>query len=92
MVSRMYRSKGLKRAKIKTPGGKITVHYRKERPKTAKCSSCGKELKGVPRLRQSELKRLPKSQRRPERPYGGILCSECMREVFRKRAKKTSIN
>jgi large subunit ribosomal protein L34e len=30
------------------------------------------------------MRKLAKTKKRPERPYGGNLCSECMREVFRK--------
>lgn len=58
-----------------------------KRPKIAKCANCGKKLQGVPRLQPSKLRKLPKSRRKPNRPYGGYLCSECMRELFRKKVR-----
>jgi large subunit ribosomal protein L34e len=45
-------------------------------------------LQGIPRLRAVEIRKLPKSKKRPERPYGGYLCSECMRELFKEKARK----
>ena len=39
-----------------------------------------KILPGVPSLLPYELNKLPKSKRRPNRPYGGVLSSEAMRE------------
>ncbi len=87
MVKRRLRSRSLKRSQKKVPGGRTVTHYKKKKPSIAKCARCGKPLQGVPRKRPSELKKLPKSQRRPERPYGGNLCSECMREVFREKVR-----
>lgn len=85
MTKVIHRSRSWKRIKVKTPGNQTVIHYRKEKTKIAKCGNCGKSLRGVPRLRPSELRKLPKSKRRPERPYGGNLCSECMREMFKRK-------
>ena len=87
MVKRALRSRSLKRSQKRVPGGRTVTHYRRKKPSIAKCSMCGKELKGVPRLRPSNLRKLPKSQRRPSRPYGGNLCSSCMRKLFREKAR-----
>lgn len=84
----MLRSRSLKRTQMKVPGGRTVTHYRRRNPSIAKCGKCGKPLSGVPRIRPSDLRKLPKSQRRPERPYGGNLCSECMREVFREKVRE----
>ena len=46
-----------------------------------KCS-CGKELKGIPREIPGKIAKLSKTQRRPSRPYGGVLCSQCMRKTI----------
>lgn len=89
MVRRSLRSRSLKRKKTKTPGGKIVVHYKKKKIKVAVCAICKKPLHGVPRLRVSEMRKLAKSKRRPERPYGGNLCSKCMRELFKKSVIET---
>ncbi len=79
------RSRSFRRVKVSTPGGKHVIHYLKRRPGPAKCGSCKKPLSGVPRLRPGKLAKLPKTKKRPERPYGGQLCTSCSRELFRKK-------
>jgi large subunit ribosomal protein L34e len=74
------RSRSLRRVKIKTPGARNVIHYEKRKPQAAHCGDCGKPLSGVPRARPSELKSIPKTQRRPQRPYGGVLCTACTRK------------
>jgi large subunit ribosomal protein L34e len=76
------------KVKVKLPSGKIVIKEKGRKAAFAKCAACGKPLQGVPRLRAFKMKKLPKSKRRPERPYGGYLCSECMRELLRERARK----
>lgn len=60
----------------------VTTQYRKRKPAKAQCGGCGKELQAVPRARPVELRTMPKTKKRPERPYGGVLCSKCMRETM----------
>ena len=79
MTKPYQRSRTLRRVFVKTPGGVTSLHYRKRKPSLPQCSMCGKPLAGVPRVRATQLRSFPKSQRRPERPYGGVLCSPCMR-------------
>jgi large subunit ribosomal protein L34e len=74
--------------KVRLPSGKLAVKKKWRRAVPARCAVCGKQLHGVPRLRAAEMRKLPKSKRRPERPYGGYLCSECSRELFREKARK----
>ena len=73
------RSRKRRILKKKVPSG-VKIVYKRRKPSKAKCSECGAELKGVPREIPSKLNKLPKSRRRPERPYGGVLCSKCMRK------------
>lgn len=73
------RTRSKKRVMVRTPGGNTVVHYRREKPGAAKCALCGSPLGGVPRLLPHELRKLPKSSRRPTRPYGGYLCPSCLR-------------
>ena len=73
--------------KRRTPSGKIAFHNRKERPTPVKCANCKSPLHGIPRLIPSKMKKLSVSERRPERPYGGYLCSNCSREVFREKIR-----
>ena len=76
-----YRTRLIKKRKMKLPGGRTTTHYKKKKVKKSKCANCGRLLSGVPRLSTSEIRKLPKTQRRPERPYGGHLCPQCLQEL-----------
>lgn len=87
MVRRALRSRSLRRVKVKTPGSKVVTHYRKRKPKIGHCGNCGAILKGVPRARPKKMQKLSKSKKRPQRPYGGSLCTKCTRQLFREKAK-----
>lgn len=78
MVAGNKRSRTFRRVYVKTPGGKVVIHYKRRKPNSMKCS-CGAVLKGSPRGIPSRMKKLSKTQKRCERPYGGNLCSKCMR-------------
>lgn len=82
-----FRSRTLRRVFVKAPGGKTRIHYRERKPARPVCGSCGKFLPGVPRERPVTMRTLPKSSKRPERPYGGVLCSACMRLKIRTAAR-----
>ena len=82
------RSRSLARVYVRLPSSTVTVHYRKRRPNRAKCAMCGRELNGVPNLRPVELRKLPKTARRPERPYGGYLCPACLRKYLKKAVRE----
>ncbi len=88
MVRPALRSRSLKRKKITTPGGEARTHYRKEKPSPAVCANCGGILHGVPRQRPIALGSVPKSRKKPERPYGGNLCSACMRQRIKDQFRK----
>lgn len=87
MVRPALRSRSFKRKKVKTPGGELRIHYRKEKPSPALCANCRKPLHGVPRQRAIAFGSLSRSQKRPERPYGGNLCSACMREKIKSKIR-----
>lgn len=80
----MLRTRSVKKMRVRTPGNRLVTHFKMEKVGVAKCNICKKPLHGVPRVIPSEMGKIPKSSRRPERPYGGNLCSECMRRVLRK--------
>jgi large subunit ribosomal protein L34e len=63
----------------RTPGSRTVKQYKKRKPSKATCAICGKILIGVPRERPYKMQRMQKSKKRPERPYGGVLCSACTR-------------
>ncbi len=79
MVKPGLRSRSLRRVSRRTPGSSTVVQYRKRKPSKAKCGNCGEILAGVPRERPHKMTKMAKTQKRPERPFGGVLCSSCMR-------------
>jgi large subunit ribosomal protein L34e len=83
LVRPALRSRSLRRIYRRTPGGRLVVHYEKRKPNPARCAKCGKPLNGVPRLRPSRLRKLSKTAKRPERPYGGVYCASCLAELLR---------
>lgn len=83
-----FKSRTFRRVFVKTPGGIVKLHHRKRKPDKAKCGNCRCLLKGVPRERPYKMMSMPKTKKRPERPYGGVLCSKCMRDLFVKEARK----
>ena len=78
------RSRSVKRVAKRTPGGRLVIHFKKKRAGYAKCAICKRELHGVARGRSSEIRKLPRNRRRVSRPYGGYLCSACMRAEIKR--------
>lgn len=87
MVEGKRKSRSLRRVFRKTPGGKTVVHYKIRKPGKPQCAECGKVLSGTPNINAYNLKKMSKSSKRPERPYGGNLCSSCMRKKMIKKAR-----
>jgi large subunit ribosomal protein L34e len=79
MVQRRFRSARFARVQRKIPGGETVTKFRERRPKQAHCAGCGNVLHGIPRMFVVDAKRASKTEKRPERPYGGVLCSACLR-------------
>ena len=71
MVRPSLRSHSQARIKTRIPGNKMRIHYIRRRPKHAHCPVTNVKLHAVPRLRPAQLRKLNKTQRRPNRPYGG---------------------
>jgi large subunit ribosomal protein L34e len=87
MVAGNRRSRTLRRLHRKTPGGVTRIKYVKRIPPQPGCRVCGDVLKGVPRARARQLHGMSKTEKRPSRPFGGQLCSRCMRLEMIKRAR-----
>ena len=83
-----YRSRSYKRMHNNTPGGRSVLRYKKKKPSKHVCAECGAPLHGVPRGRPYEINKLSKSHKRPNRPYGGYLCSKCARKHFKNEARQ----
>ena len=73
------KSRTFRRVYTRTPGGKTVMHYKRRKPGIAKCANCKAPLKGIPRLIPTKFRNLAKTEKRPQRPYGGYLCSKCTR-------------
>jgi len=90
MVEGKKRSRTFRRVFKKTPGGNTRKYYLKRKPGKAHCAGCGDVLKGVPRERPYKMQHIPKTKKRPERPYGGVLCSKCMRNKIIEQTRAVS--
>jgi len=88
MVAGKHKSGSMRKVFKRTPGTKVVVKYEKRKPSKAKCGSCGGVLSAVPRLRPRKMQNTPKTKKRPERPYGGTLCSSCMRKKIIAKARQ----
>lgn len=79
----MFKSRTFRRVSKKLPGGDTRLTYLRRKPSVAHCGRCGAQLQGIPRGNAKDIAKLSKSQRRPERPYGGVLCSKCLKDVLK---------
>ena len=85
-----HRSRSSRRVKTKLPGGEVVTHYKKRTPGISKCSKCGENLKGIPRVRPYKMTKLNISKKRVERPFGGNLCTKCARSLIKEEARGVS--
>jgi len=83
MVSGRFKSRTFRRIHRRVPSGESRLYHILRKPKKARCSVCNDFLKGIARERASEMKRLTKTRKTVSRPYGGNLCSRCMREKIK---------
>jgi large subunit ribosomal protein L34e len=83
----MHKSRTFRKVFVKTPSGKNTIQYKRRKPSKAICGSCKLQLAGVPRELPRKMHNLPKTAKRPERPYGGVLCSACTRKLLQQKAR-----
>ena len=72
----MYRSRTFRRI-LRKATLLTRLKYKRRKPSKAVCAGCKTTLHGVPRENPLKLKQNPKSQRRPQRIYGGVLCPSC---------------
>ncbi|MBN2141990.1 50S ribosomal protein L34e [Candidatus Woesearchaeota archaeon] len=79
MVAPRHRSRSKKRVHKRVPGGATKLRFEARKPKVAKCGSCGRALRGIPRLGNAAAKNTPKSKKTVARAYGGSLCPACLR-------------
>lgn len=56
---------------------------KKKKTKKKRCARCKKTLGGVAYGSSSQIRKLPKSKKVPERKYAGILCANCLENLLR---------
>ena len=88
MPAPKLRSRSRRRVYAKVPGGSTHIHYKKRMPAHAKCGKCGAALKGTPRELPFRMRKMAKTKKRPQRPYGGVLCTKCMRDLIVEKARQ----
>lgn len=71
--------------KVFKPHGKVI--YKQNKPGKAECANCGGRLHAVPRRKGAELRKLSKTQKRPQRPFGGVLCGNCTARLVKMEAR-----
>lgn len=79
-MAKIQLSRKRRRVFVKTPGGSVHMHFVKRKPAKAHCADCGRELPGVLAERPYRMQNTAKTKKRPQRPYGGNLCSACSRK------------
>mgnify|MGYP001579856765 CR=1 FL=1 len=84
---KQHMSRAQKRITVKTPAGRLVTHYEERKPGRASCAKCGVTLHGTPAARPIKLKSIAKTKKRPQRPFGGQLCSSCTRAEIKMRAR-----
>ncbi len=82
------RSRTFRRVYVKTPSGRNTLHYKRRKPKLAHCANCGGILSGVPSELPYKIRNMSKSQKRPQRMFGGMLCGNCTKREIINRVRK----
>lgn len=58
-----------------------------KKPSFAKCALCSARLHAVPKRSQGALRKLAKTQKRPQRVFGGVLCANCTRRVLMEKTR-----
>ena len=87
MPAGKHKSGRFRKIFVRTPGSKVVVHHRERKPSKAICGNCKTQLSGVPRERPAKMANMPKTAKRPERPYGGVLCSFCTKKLLINKAR-----
>ena len=84
MRNRNYKSRTLKRVSKKTPGNRVSIHFRRKNPKGAFCGISGNRLNGISRKRPGRFNTLSKSKKRPNRKFGGTFSHSVVKRALEK--------
>ena len=85
------KSRSLRRKKIITPGTRLATRYTRRPSKRSRCRVCGNVLNASKTLTRKRSNSLSRTERRPERPYGGAICGVCLRVGITKAIRTSSV-
>ncbi|UCG37454.1 MAG: 50S ribosomal protein L34e [Candidatus Bathyarchaeota archaeon] len=71
------RTRSRKRKRHSLSGGRSKTSLREEMIGGRRCTSCGGTIPFLPRS-ASKIRKLPRSQKRISRSYGGQICHSCL--------------
>lgn len=74
----------------KIPSG-VSVKRIKRKSKQLVCITCKNPLHGITNTPTKYQKKLTKSNKRPERRFGGVLCSNCSRRALISRLRSQEV-
>ncbi|MGD2072283.1 MAG: hypothetical protein PVG65_02200 [Candidatus Thorarchaeota archaeon] len=81
-------TKGRKKREFRTPGGRRKVHYQKFYRAGGTCALSGKRMQLPRKSKHGENYKASRSAKRPNRPYGGVLCSQALRRGIIRQARE----
>ncbi|HLC47447.1 MAG TPA: 50S ribosomal protein L34e [Candidatus Norongarragalinales archaeon] len=90
MVNPARRSTSAKKRMVRTPGGNVRAIYKTKKPSKATCAICKRKLHGVPNRSVAHMRKLAKTEKRPERIFGGVLCARCVSRLVREKIRLES--
>lgn len=77
----------MRRKKVRTPGSRNVMHWKKRKTSAQTCSVCGSVLHGIDRMDTAALAKVSASRKKVSRKFGGSMCASCSREALRIRAR-----
>lgn len=69
----------------------MKTHYTRKPSKRSKCKICGGVLHASRKLTRTKIHSLSKTEKRAERPFGGQICSRCLRAGIAKTVRKSTL-
>ena len=81
-------TKGRKKRVFRTPGGRIATRYQSFYRAGGTCALSGKRMQLPRKAKLGENYKSSRSAKRPNRPYGGVLCSHALRRGIIRQARE----
>ena len=81
-------TKGRKKRAFRTPGGRSTMRRQTFYKAEGTCAVTGKKMQLPRKGKHGENYKSSRSAKRPNRPYGGVLCSQALRRSIIRQARE----